>query len=134
MPVPEDGDVGGGHRSHPRQPALGVSHKGRAQEPEVPHSIVPGHHHHDVAGTGLNVLSELCRAMLGRPGHEMAIEGLGGYPVEIGQPLCAVGPGLALSADAHENHHGGLDRIGAIDRLHGLSAQRAAPLSRSRRP
>src|SRR5450755_5098005 len=61
--------------------------EGGPQRGEVRQGAGAGHHDDDVAGPGLCEVVQLGGAGVGRTGHQMAVERLGGEAVELGQPL-----------------------------------------------
>src|ERR1019366_2735949 len=101
--------------------------EGGPQRGEVRRGAGTGHHDDDVAGPGLREAVQLGGTGVGRPGHQMAVERLGGEAVELGQPLrpslVGVPVWFAVVTDMHEDHHARRDDIGWATGLHGLTAQ-----------
>src|SRR5580693_8012870 len=102
--------------------------EGGAQRGEVRQGAGAGHHDDDVAGPRPREAEQLGGASVGRTGHQMAVERLGGESVELGQPLrpppVGVPVWLAVVADVHEDHHARRDDVGWAPGLRGLTAQR----------
>ena len=121
----EDGDVGGGHADTPSSAGRQLADEGSLQQAEMLHGRRAGHHHEDVAGAGVGVAVQRRGAGLGRARHEMALEGLGRQPVELGEPLGAPDGRLVVVSDTRKDDHAGLHGLGISAGL-AVSRRRAA--------